>query len=248
MKINLSRETLEERNEMMKDMEKRKLLTGIRSIDKTFRFLMKGSVYGVCAPTGIGKTTFLFATAKKMAADGKKVLYLSIEMSIMQLLPFCPEDEPNLTIEEFDGQWDLLAAEITVEGYDVICYDYIGAKIDSWDELISEADKVAEFAKKNDLIVFTALQASPALLECSDEQMLYTNYYVAFSRGMINKFAGAAYIINDKNKNSLYCMKNRYAEQIRQPIVMEDLDYKNKAWVDINERKNQMETSAFGAI
>ena len=150
MKINLSKETLEERNEMMKDMEKRKLLTGIRSIDKTFRFLMKGSVYGVCAPTGIGKTTFLFATAKKMAADGKTVLYLSIEMSIMQLLPFCPEDEPNLTIEEFDGQWDLLAAEITVEGYDVICYDYIGAKIDSWDELISEADKVAEFAKKND--------------------------------------------------------------------------------------------------
>ena len=226
--IKLTEDTLQMRKELLENFESIKTTTGIPGIDRAFGFLVKGSIYAVASATGIGKTTFLLATAKEMANKGYKVLYLSIEMNVEQLIPYLPEVQPNLDVAEFDGKsW----SELDGSEYDIICYDYIGANLNDWDELIIEADNLAEYAKKHNIIIFTALQAKPEIAEESKEEVLHTNVYVAFSKGMINKVAGAAYLVKRKQHLYLYVMKNRYGPLNWDPIEMSDLDYATKSWL-----------------
>ena len=226
--IKLTEDTLQMRKELLENFELMKTTTGISGIDNAFGFLVKGSIYAVASATGVGKTTFLLATAKEMANKGYKVLYLSIEMNVEQLIPYLPEIQPNLTVQEFDGtSWDKLDGS----EYDIICYDYIGANLNDWDELIIEADNLAEYAKKHNIVIFTALQARPEIAEETKEENLHTNVYVAFSKGMINKVAGAAYLVKRKQHLYLYVMKNRYRPVNWDPIEMSDLDYATKSWL-----------------
>ena len=240
----LTSESLEERNLLVEEFKSKRTTTGINAIDLVFTNLYQGSVYGVCAATGVGKTTFLLATAKKMAEQGKRVLYLSIEMSIMQILNYCENTIiPTLCVCEFDNQWDEVEEFVKANSIDIICYDYIGARLNNWDDLIKEADNLATFAKDNNIIVFTALQASQEInkVDTSDET-LYTPMYVSFSKGMINKFAGCAYIL----KNSLYCMKNRYENIIHNPVPLQELDYEKKEWKNGGFNGNTQTTSKMG--
>lgn len=224
--VRLTKDTLEMRRELLENFEAIKLTTGIKGIDLAFNYLVKGSIYAVASATGVGKTTFLLATAKEMARGGSKVLYLSIEMNLEQLIPYLPDEEPNLDVAEFDGKsWD----ELKDTNYDIICYDYLGANLNDWDELIKEANSLAEFAKQQNIIIFTALQAKPEIGDVLKEEELHTNVYVAFSKGMINKIAGAAYLVRRNQKLYLYVMKNRYAPINWNPISMANLDYATKS-------------------
>ena len=72
--IKLTEDTLQMRKELLENFESMKTTTGILGIDNAFGFLVKGSIYAVASATGVGKTTFLLATAKEMANKGYKVL------------------------------------------------------------------------------------------------------------------------------------------------------------------------------
>lgn len=222
--LSLNRETLEYRKELSRNFEQNKILTNIKGIDDAFGYLIKGSVYAIAAATGVGKTTFLLATAKDLAKRGKKVLFLTIEMNIEQLLPYLPDEEPNLVIGEFES-WD----DEMMKAFDIICYDYLGARLSNWDELINEADALAEKAKEYNIVIFTAMQARPEIINAKEEE-LHTNYYVSFSKGVVNKLAGAAYLVNENSGINLYVMKNRYAPLNYKKVPMTSLDYTTKSW------------------
>ena len=207
-------------------LEANKLQTGIWAIDKAFTALVKGGVYAFCAGTGVGKTTLLLATAKKMAADGKKVLYITTEMSLVQLSYWLPEVETNLWI----GTSDELEQDLSE--YDVIVYDYLGADLADWDDLVDQAETLANVAIEYNIIVFTALQARPEIYDNTKEENLSTNMFVAFSKGMINKMSGAAYIVKKNNQLYLYVMKNRYGPcGDGKGIKLDSLDYSTKSWL-----------------
>jgi KaiC/GvpD/RAD55 family RecA-like ATPase len=61
------------------------LQTGISAIDKRLGGLPKKDLIIVAARPSVGKTTLCWQIARNIAADGKKVLFLSLEMSMLQL-------------------------------------------------------------------------------------------------------------------------------------------------------------------
>lgn len=68
--------------------------------------------------------------------------------------------------------------------------------------------------------MITAAQGVPELtikyMESPDDPSLTTPMYVAYSKGIINKMTGAAYLLSD---GSLLNFKNRYGERGRKSRV-----------------------------
>ena len=68
----LNKETLESRKKAIEEFRKLKTITGIDAIDSIFDGgVYKGSLYCITACRGVGKTTFLLATAKKLSQTMK---------------------------------------------------------------------------------------------------------------------------------------------------------------------------------
>jgi len=126
----LNKETLESRKKAIEEFRKLKTITGIDAIDSIFDGgVYKGSLYCITACRGVGKTTFLLATAKKLSQT-MKVLYVSYEQDYYQLASFLPDINENLIIisgEPISGKQ--LVEVINEYNIEAVCYDYIGATL-----------------------------------------------------------------------------------------------------------------------
>ena len=234
--------------EERKNMASNKIKCGIECLDLMFDGLMRGSSYIIAAGRGIGKTTFLLATAKHFATLDK-TLYITIEQNTYQLEPYLQQND-NLAIYEMDklDQWAEIEQIIALEQIKYVVFDYIGAILgdndSTWLTLLNQANYIAEIAKKYNIIFVTACQADDLLFQefvnNKDSNMLFTGRYVSFSKHIVDKVAGAAYLIKDKDDNVyLYNFKNRYAMLQSQPIKVNNLDFNSKAW--LNYARNHLE-------
>lgn len=200
--------------------------THIKFIQEVFdNAIVKGSMYCFTAPTNTGKTTLLLAIAKNLARQGKRTVFITKEQSIEQMAKKIGLEEsiPNLTIS--DDLDDILHAGLEYENPEYVIYDYIGAdlKLGKWDEIITFADKLAEYCKSVNCVLFTACQATPELAIKYEENpldpSLSTPMYVAYSKGITNKATGSAYLLKN---GALINFKNRYGERDRRSSVKID--------------------------
>ena len=236
--INCGIETLEQRKTLIDEFNKSIITTGVPKIDLVFNGMRRGCLYSICAGTGVGKSTILLATAKSMARQGKKVLYLSIEMSIEMMAQYCLDDEPNLTICEFnDTSEDWQGLRLIVEDYDIICYDYLGAILEDWNQLIIKTDALANTARTWNITILTANQMNTAEFSKDEanpklnvEDSLHTTQYIAYAKGMATKLSGGAYLVRRGTNLYLYAFKNRYGVLTKEPQLIDTLDYKKKEW------------------
>lgn len=235
--IRLSIDTLEERMKMIEEFGANRVESGIEVIDNAFDGLYKGSLYAVCAARGVGKSTFLLASAKKVAEKEIKTLYLTVEQSYSQLSSYLPKVSEFLDIYEFNGEaktWEEIKKVIQEYGYEYVFFDYIGANLTNWDDLVREANMLAEVAKELGIIIFTASQADDALFEEFNNNpksaKLNTGCFVSFSKHIMDKVAGGAYLVRANGTTYMYCFKNRYGALNYSQIRVDGLDYSTKSW------------------
>lgn len=236
--IYLTADTLEERMKRIEEFGNRAVKTNITALNDVFGTLYRGSLYSICACRGTGKSTFLLASAKKMAETGK-VIYITIEQSYEQLGSYLPKVSENLVIVMIDSDAQLQEVYKLIEEIqpEAVFFDYLGALLTTWDDLTREAHIWAEMAKKLGILIFTANQADDKLheewLRDPKSISLNTGMYVSFSKHMIDKVAGAAYLVNMNNQTNMYCFKNRYNPLRIGGVNITGLDYKNKEWQPI---------------
>ena len=204
MKYVWKKETIEMMTARLEDIGNLTVDTQINFIQKVFdNAIVRGSMYCFVAPTNTGKTTLLLAIAKNLARQGKRVTFITTEQSIEQMAKKIGLEEsiPNLTIS--DDLDDILHAGLEYENPEYVIYDYIGAdlKLGKWDEIITFADKLAEYCKSVNCVLFTACQATPELAIKYEENpldpSLSTPMYVAYSKGITNKATGSAYLLKN---------------------------------------------------
>ncbi len=203
--------------------------TGVSMLNSVFNnSIVRGGVYAVCAGSGVGKTSYLLACAKALCRLGNKVKYISVEMSMGQILSYIPIDVVSdncLTVTTLD-QGSI--CDVNCKGYDYIIFDYLGADItdlSDWSELVNYATYLSNIAIENDCIVLTACQATFQLgrmisdyrsktadvntvMELCDK--LNSSEYIAYSKGLLNKMSGASYIFTFADMLCTYNFKNRY--------------------------------------
>lgn len=213
--------------------------TGIKALDEIFGYLIPGSTYMICAGTGVGKSSFLLATAKKIALN-KKVLYVTIEQNDEQLADVLPKNNSNLGFYEMEvwNEWKDIEILNQEKNYDYIIFDYLGADcVEEWDELINKSGELANMAKKNNWIIITACQAKPEIIEeFKNDQFslkLFTPMYIAYSKGMAAKIAGGVYLIKQKDSIFyLYNFKNRYRPLNIMPYTLTNLNLEKKEFME----------------
>lgn len=208
--------------------------TGIKAIDDIFGYLVVGSTYMISATTGVGKSSFLLATAKKLA-EKKKVLYITIEQSMDQLSQVI---NANINLDYYEMEswkdWKEIIKINDNKHYDYVIFDYLGADcVEDWDELINKSGELATMAKNNNWIIFTACQAKPELTQQFNDNKsslkLFTSMYIAYSKGMAAKIAGGVYLIKDSdNTFYLYNFKNRYSPISNVPYIVNNLNLEKK--------------------
>lgn len=208
--------------------------TGIKAIDDIFGYLVVGSTYMISATTGVGKSSFLLATAKKLA-EKKKVLYITIEQSMDQLSQVI---NANINLDYYEMEswkdWKEIIKINDNKHYDYVIFDYLGADcVEDWDELINKSGELATMAKNNNWIIFTACQAKPELTQQFNDNKsslkLFTSMYIAYSKGMAAKIAGGVYLIkNSENNFYLYNFKNRYNPLSNVPYAVNNLNLEKK--------------------
>lgn len=234
-----SKDNVDKRKELVKEWQNKAFKTGVKGLDEAFGGnLYTGSLWLICAGTGVGKTTALLATAKKMVRDGKKVAYITIEMSLIQILKFCEDDLDGLYLYEMESikDWQEFKKECEEKKFDVVFYDYLGAQgnVGKWDEMIDFAAELGLLAIKYDIPIFTACQATKDINVVAkknpDDSSLFGIDYISFSTGMANKIAGGIYIVNN-NGIWAYNLKCRYDMKPNKKIRL-DLDFKTKEWRD----------------
>lgn len=243
-----SKDNIEERKNLIKNWENKAFKTGIKGLDEAFGGnLYTGSLWLICAGTGVGKTTALLATAKKMVREGKKVAYITIEMSYIQILKFCQDSLDGLYIYEMESMadWKEFEKECEKIKFDAVFYDYLGAQGDlgEWDKMIDFSAGLAKIAIQYDIPVFTACQAT---IELTDEARrnpnssnLFGLNYIAYSKGMANKVAGGIYIVNDGSNLFAYNFKCRYNIKPTDRYELK-LNFKTKEWSDVGEDNTRM--------
>lgn len=182
--------------------------TGVEVIQKTFSDrIVCGSVYLFVAATGVGKTTLLLSAAKadSRTHPDRNILFVTTEQALCMLTPYFDEYD-NITLGTSIN--DFINDGIT--HYDAIYYDYIASEVqegmDDWSGILSIATKIANYAKETRTPIFTAAQATYDIAT-ADEDSLRSTKFVAYSKGIVNKVAGAAYLLKDCN---VITFKNRY--------------------------------------
>jgi hypothetical protein len=70
---------------VLEDGEKRTIPMGVSKLDRAFGGWWQESLYIVAARPGVGKTAFLWQAARNAAAAGKRALFVSLEMSAIDL-------------------------------------------------------------------------------------------------------------------------------------------------------------------
>lgn len=243
-----SKDNIEKRKELVEEWQNKAFKTGIKGLDEAFGGnLYTSSLWLICAGTGVGKTTALLATAKKMVREGKKVAYISIEMSYIQILKFCQDSLDGLYIYEMESMadWKEFKKECEKIKFDAVFYDYLGSQGDlgEWDKLIDFSAGLAKIAIQYDIPVFTACQAT---VELTDEARrnpsssnLFGLNYIAYSKGIANKVAGGIYIVNIGGKLSAYNFKCRYNNKPDKSYEL-NLNFKTKEWTDVGEDNTRM--------
>lgn len=115
----------------LQDKNTEAIKTHIPCVDEVFGGLRRGCLYSFCAGTGVGKSTILLSTAKFLAAQGYKVLFLSVEMDVVALSQYITEPLPTLGFCNFydiPEYWKMVESKINE--FDIICYDYLGATLE----------------------------------------------------------------------------------------------------------------------
>lgn len=192
--------------------------TNVPGWDTLFGGIRQGSVYIICAERGTGKTSFLIAMAKQMTKLGNRTLYISIEQNIDQLLDYIPRlDNLDVFTMETMKDWDTIK-EIA-KNYDFIFYDYLGAisefgessNMSEWQVLKKDSADLGEIAKIYNVGIITACQGKDGLNSINDSEIKHNADFVSYGKGMIDKAAGATYLIRRPN-DKLYLkeFKNRY--------------------------------------
>ena len=213
--------------------------TGINALDEIFGYLIPGSTYMICAGTGVGKSSFLLATAKKIALK-KKVLYVTIEQNDIQLADVLPKDNSNFGFCEMEiwNEWTEIEKRNQEKHYDYVIFDYLGADcVEEWDELINKSGELASMALKNHWIVITACQAKPEITDEYNKDpsslKLFSPMYIAYSKGMAAKIAGGIYLIKTQdNIFHLYDFKNRYGPRNYTSYTLSNLDLEKKEFME----------------
>ena len=202
--------------------------TGVEVIQKTFSDrIVCGSVYLFVAATGVGKTTLLLSTAKadSRAHPNRKILFITTEQALCMLIPYFDEYD---NIKFGTSINDFVDDEIT--HYDAIYYDYIASEVqdgmDDWSGILSIATKIANYAKDTRTPIFTAAQATYDIATADNDELRSTKF-VAYSKGIVNKVAGAAYLLKDGNAITF---KNRYGI-IPVNRIHYDLNYELKTFL-----------------
>lgn len=120
---------------------KKGLSTGYPSLDKVVYGLERGDLVIAGGRASMGKTAFAINIARNVAKDGKKVLYISIEMSHAQLLRRLQAIETELDIN------DLRDAEVYKQFHEAIKESE--KEISGWNLIIDdETSKLGEFSSR----------------------------------------------------------------------------------------------------
>lgn len=120
---------------------KKGLSTGYPSLDKVVYGLERGDLVIAGGRASMGKTAFAINIARNVAKDGKKVLYISIEMSHAQLLRRLQAIETELDIN------DLRDAEVYKQFHEAIKESE--KEISGWNLIIDdETSKLSEFSSR----------------------------------------------------------------------------------------------------
>ena len=198
--------------------------------------LRKGSIYLVAASTGIGKTSFLIATAKQLIEQGKKVAYISVEMAAEDLLEYLLGYDIFVYEWESDkDNWKEFEDIMEKRNFDIVLYDYIGAEgnIGEWDKLVDFTTGLTHLAITYNIPVLTACQATVEIKKVkNNDPLLTTTNFISFSKNIANKIASGIYIVpsNTSNQFYLYNFKNRYGIRPDHEIKVY-LDRAKKVWL-----------------
>ena len=200
-------------------------------LNQMFPRMFLGELYMVFAPTSTGKSTFLMATAKEYAKH-KKTMFLTTEESLLDLLPYISQND-NLFIT---SNYDTAVQEIKENDIHYLFYDYMGSTGDfSWNALKDEADKLTQLGITLDVLIFTAGQADDSIykaIEDDNDFSKYTAQYVSFSKHIVDKCAGAFYLVKNKKTNILYSypLKYRHGSLAYKPTPVNNLDFYERSW------------------
>lgn len=178
--------------------------------------LRKGSIYMAAAATGVGKTSFLIATAKQLIEQGKKVAYISVEMAAEDLLEYLLGYD--IDVYEWEAEkdnWKEFETTMDECQFDIVLYDYIGAEgnVGEWDKLVDFATGLTQLAIQYNIPVLTACQATIDIKKAKlNDPLLTTTNFISFSKNIANKIASGIYIIPSNAPNQFYLInfKNRY--------------------------------------
>jgi uncharacterized protein YlaN (UPF0358 family) len=214
--IQLTQENYKKLELAWDERETHKIECPIEKIRKMFPDIYLGTLFMMFAPTGVGKSSFLMATAKEFAKE-TKVIYISTEESKIDMYMHFPQND-NITIAYCETQQQVLDTIEYAGQNDIhyVFYDYIGSTGDfDWTALKDEADKILQKAIKYEMLVMSAGQAKNELYEDMlnpDELKIYTPHYISYSKNIATKCAYAMYLCMDKNANVLkmWAFKNRH--------------------------------------
>ena len=226
-----AKQNLEWLKEQWNLRETKKIECPVPIIDWLFPKMFLGELYMLFAPTGTGKSTFLFATAKKYAEKGN-VLFVTREETIIDLVPYMDSNiaEGLFLSEQYNVQ------DIKDNNIHYVFFDYIGSNGDfSWDALKETTTQLTQDALENDFLLFTAGQADNKLRSVAFDPEDYTKYtaeYISFSKHMLDKCAGAFYIVRQGNEETLRILpiKYRHGPLSNQMIDETGLDFSRREW------------------
>lgn len=208
-----------------------KIQTPIQFLDIAFPEMYLGDLYMISAPTGIGKTTFLLATAKRFC-EKTKILYATTEESdisiIHKYLNPWKECYSNFHLIESDD-WKTIVEYAKEYDIHYIFYDYLGSTGDiEWKEMKNDTVDLARYAKDNKWLLFVAAQADEKLKDKNADR--HSVGYISFSHHTADKAAGGLYLCPENGRINAYVFKYRHTAWQKKPIPVPDLDYHYKEW------------------
>lgn len=190
----------EETQKILSDRSKEQEMpiTSLPMLSKKIWGIQRNRLYVIGARTGVGKSAFAIQCSFDVAKQGKKVLFLSLESTISEILEriFCNRysvDNFDLTCGHFDkyqDQWGKFTREI--EDLNFIISDSIGRTMKEITELIEK------MKDKPDLLVIDYVQMIKNISNQKNEDIAE---FVKFLRTMAVKNNMAVWLVSQVNRD-----------------------------------------------
>ena len=195
----------------------------MKLIDKLGIDLITSGLIGVGSKCGLGKTTLLILLSSELIMDGKKVLYLTNELSEFSIISKYSKvlkstvDSSNVRVKKFVSLHDVLEIQLNETDFDFVVIDGI---LNS-----NDIEYCNYVAKEYDCVIVTTHQLSnkgtdkylPTLAPKNNRILILSNIFLIINnKNIFSIFDKIKYFLLfwlKKPNRTILVIKNRYGDE-----------------------------------